>query len=44
MKNEFACIPSVDECITPAGSPIKMVYEPYFNGSGTVLRPVGRSD
>lgn len=42
MKNDNARIPSVDECVTPCGSPVKTVYEPYFNGVGTVLRSVGR--
>lgn len=44
MKNDNARIPSLEECITPCGTPVKTVYEPYFNGKYTILRPVGRKN
>lgn len=42
MRNPLARVPDLSECVTPSGSPVKTVYEAFFNGTCTGIRSIGR--
>ena len=44
MRNKNACIPNIESINTYAGSPIRQILEPRFDGSTTKLVSVGEEN